>query len=91
MDAARVSARIEHKQDAWSQVAQAAELLSDAVFEHEDVVELEGWVVVAVGIERDDWQADFFSENLNAFVLIFLFVRWCRLGLLGVGVGGSDC
>jgi hypothetical protein len=38
-------------------------LLGDTVFEHEDVVEYERWIVVTVGVESGYRKSDFFSEN----------------------------
>jgi hypothetical protein len=72
-----VAASVEHKQNVRRNVPQTAELLRDAVFEYEDIVEFERRIVMAVGVERDDWQADFFSENSDRLLLFFLdWRRW---------------
>ena len=63
---------------------ETAKLLDDAVFEDENILEFERWVVMAVGVERDDRKADFFGKNADGLILLL------RL-LLGVGIGNSDC
>ena len=88
-----IAACVEYEQDVRGNVSQAAELLGDAVFEHEDVVEFERRVVMAVSVKRDDRQADFFSENANGLFLIFLDGYWWRswLRLLRGRIAKGDC
>ncbi len=66
-------------------MSQTAELLDDTVFKHQNVVEFERGVVMTVGVECDDWQADFFGKYANGLVLIF------GLLLLGVRIGDGEC
>src|SRR5688500_19354921 len=69
-------------------MSQAAELLCYAVLEYEDVIEFESRIVVAIGVQRHNRQAHFFSKNPNR--LILAFVDW-RFGLLlGRRMAGSE-
>ena len=54
----------------------AAELLRDAVFEHEDVVELECGIVMSVRVERHDRKPDFFSKNFDGVLFFLGSWRW---------------
>ena len=56
-------------------------MLDDAVFKDENIVEFERWVVMSVGVERDDGKADFLGKNLDAVLfLIVLGFLWLLLG-----------
>ena len=70
----------------------AAELLRNAVFEHEDVVELECGIVMSVRVERHNRKPDFFSKNFDGVLFFFGSWRWFRFGGFLTGTsGGAGC
>lgn len=59
-------------------MANTSDLLSHTIFQYENVIRLERWIVVSVGIEGDYRQANLFCENPDRR-LLFRFLwsgRW---------------
>src|SRR5204863_1681017 len=66
------AAGVEQEQNIGGYVTQTAELLSHAIFEHQNIVKLERGIVMAVSIESDNREPHLFSENPDAFLIFGL-------------------
>jgi len=54
-NAAHFAARVEQEQHVRWDVSHASYLLGYAILEYEDIVNFQGWVVMPVGIQGDNW------------------------------------
>jgi hypothetical protein len=63
-------------------MANTPDLLSHAVFQYENVIRLERWIVVPVRIDGNHGQANLFCENPDRRLLIYFLPngRWRRGG-----------